>query len=122
MPPRILALAPQGIEGIRVVAAACRSSALGVLDYGMGAPLDSRPFEGLGKLTHATYGMRISVTGLLKSRDLWWEATDLVILCTPVGSASGEAAGFEAAIKAADESGRLVVAEVTSRAEMRHAI
>jgi len=31
-PPRILALAPEGLNGLRVAIAACRASALGIVD------------------------------------------------------------------------------------------
>ncbi len=122
MPTRILVLAPDGLDGVPVVAASCRASALGFLNHASGEPADASPFEKLEKLISSPYGMRISPSGLIRSRDLWSRADRLGVLFIPVGSGEEGGQGFEAAIRLAIEMGRLVLAEVTSRVELRRAI
>ena len=57
--PRIFALAPQGIEGVGIAAAACRASALGIIDFNFDAVRDfDKAFVQLGKLTSLPFGMR----------------------------------------------------------------
>ena len=99
MPPKILALAPQGIGGIGIVAAACRASALGILDCSRDDLRDSGPFERLEQWTRGPYGMRIRAVDILKKRELWNRADGLNVLCITLGSGEDEAS-LEAAIRA----------------------
>src|SRR5262249_15047356 len=97
MPPKILTLAPQGIEGIGVVAAACRASSLGILDGGRDALRDPRPLEKLWRWTRGPYGLRIPAEHVLENRDIWNRADGLKVLCIPAGCGERDGASFEAA-------------------------
>ena len=58
--PRIFALAPEGLEGLGVVAAASRAAALGIVDLCSG--LEGDWLEGLERLAHLTskpFGVRV---------------------------------------------------------------
>ena len=56
--PRILALAPKGLEGIGIVAAACRASALGIIDFCSDQmEMGSRCFARLARLTANPFGV-----------------------------------------------------------------
>ncbi len=115
----ILAIAPRGVEGTGVVAAASRASALGILDLGATAPRDSGPFTRIRGWTRAPFGLRISGRALMESPIVWGSAEGLRVVCLPVGIDEGP--GFEAAAAAARESGRMVLAEVFDRAAIRRA-
>ena len=64
--PRVFALAPQGIEGVGIAAAACRASALGIIDFNFGAVRDSdQAFVQLRKLTSLPFGIRMRVARIV---------------------------------------------------------
>ena len=59
--PRVFALAPQGIEGVGIAAAACRANALGIIDFNFGAVRDlDKAFVQLRKLTSLPFGIRVA--------------------------------------------------------------
>jgi acyl transferase domain-containing protein/NAD(P)H-dependent flavin oxidoreductase YrpB (nitropropane dioxygenase family)/acyl carrier protein len=122
MPTRILALAPPGNAGLGLVAAACRASALGILDLGGDGLRDSGPFEQLERWTHGPYGMRIRAVDLLKNREIGNRADGLKVLWIIPATADEDGGSLEAAIRASVESGRMALAEVASRAEIRRAL
>jgi acyl transferase domain-containing protein/NAD(P)H-dependent flavin oxidoreductase YrpB (nitropropane dioxygenase family) len=116
---RILVLAPSGIQGTRV-AAACRASAFGIVDAGserLGDVLDG--CAQIARLTTRAFGIRIS-TGAVLGERAFAQIGGLEAFFVAVGSsAAGE---FEEAVAVVAAAGRVVIAEVTSRAEMRRAI
>jgi acyl transferase domain-containing protein/NAD(P)H-dependent flavin oxidoreductase YrpB (nitropropane dioxygenase family) len=118
---RILVIAPSGFEGTNVVAAACRASALGIIDVcseSRGNVLVA--CQRLGRLTTGAFGIRVSAGQVLGGTWSGAGLTGLGVFFVPVGS--GSDGQFELAVRAIRDSGRLVVAEATSRAEARRAI
>ncbi len=122
MLPRILALAPKGIEGVPVAAAACRASALGVLDHGLGMRPQGPVLNELRRLAGGSYGIRMPVRGVLEGWGNWRDAVGLRVLWIPVESGGEDESRFDAAVRMAGDSGRLVLAEATSRGEVRRAV
>ena len=57
--PRVFALAPGGIAGVAMAAAACRANALGLIDFASGRSRDfDEAFDRIGKLTARPFGVR----------------------------------------------------------------
>ncbi len=118
--PRLFALAPKGIEGIGVVAAACRASALGILDV--------RPdfnenigdvLARLSRLTTQPFGIRLPVPEVLAALDSAAGFAQWQLACVPVCADDG--ALLDRAVRGIRGSGRIAVAEVTTRSEARRA-
>ncbi len=110
--PRILAYAPGELEGAGVVAAACRSGALGVLD--IARSFDARgasvAIEGLARRSGRRFGLRVLASALPEGwLDTLPPAADVVIVVEEPGR---DLAGALAGIR---RSGRRAWAEVTSR-------
>ncbi len=116
---KLLVIAPRGIEGTGVVAAAGRASALGFLDCGSTAPRDSVPFARIRRWTSAPFGLRISGRALMESRTAWESAEGLQVVCLPEGIDEGP--GIEAAVIAVRGTSRIVLAEVFDRSGIRRA-
>ena len=120
-PPRILALAPKSLEGIGIVAAACRASALGIVDLCSelsGGEVEA--FQQISRLTGAPYGVRVEAKVALEAHWLADASALLSVACVPVRSV--DESYFEPAVKAIHDTGRLVLGEATSRDEIRRAI
>ena len=119
--PRIFVLAPKGIEGIGVAAAACRASALGIIDISFGIRSDAAGvYEHISRLTAGPFGVRISARDVLGGS---WRPHATAVpaaVCVPVGSGDEEL--FVRAVRAVNDAGRLVLGEVTCRSEARRAI
>ena len=119
--PQILALAPGGIEGIGVVAAACRASALGILDLCLDAwDNPAEAFREISRLTDAPFGVRVDAEDVCSADWLADQSVMLRIVC--IAERSGDERVFETAVCAIHETGRLVLGEVTSKAGIRRAI
>jgi acyl transferase domain-containing protein/NAD(P)H-dependent flavin oxidoreductase YrpB (nitropropane dioxygenase family) len=119
--PQILVLAPRGPEGLGLVAAACRATALGIIDVSSEYRADAiATCHRVSRLTAGVFGVRISADHLLD--DSWLAAgiAGLDVFNVPVGL--GEEGQFEGAVRAIQASGRVVLGEATSRAETRRAI
>ncbi len=119
--PRILALAPQGIKGIGVVASACRASALGIIDLSSEPQGDvAAALDGLGRLTANPFGVRTTIRGIAIFANCSPAPSGLSVVCIPVEQE--EKVAFEGCVRHQREIGRFVLAEVTSRADARRAI
>src|SRR5262245_58144022 len=112
--PRILALAPDGFEGMDVVAAACRASALGVLDLSSGwqGAVEVARFARLRRLTPGPFGLRIPLEGMDEGRGLRREMPGLEVVWIPAGETRPDR--LKAVVEAARRVGRLVLGEVTT--------
>ncbi len=119
--PRILALAPQGSEGIGVVAASCRASALGIVDLsGTGAGNILDVFARVRRLTANPFGVRILSTQVIdKSLPASNIGEPSVVCIVPGASDDGL---VNKAIRAICRADRMVLGEVTTRAQARRAI
>jgi acyl transferase domain-containing protein/NAD(P)H-dependent flavin oxidoreductase YrpB (nitropropane dioxygenase family)/NAD(P)-dependent dehydrogenase (short-subunit alcohol dehydrogenase family) len=120
--PRILALAPKGPEGIAVVAAACRASALGMLDTLSDGWEAVNRIDQLGRLVSRPFGLRMSSRSVLEDRDILNDAKYLGLVCIPVASDHENLSPFEEAVNLVLRRGQQVLAETTSRAEVRRAV
>jgi acyl transferase domain-containing protein/NAD(P)H-dependent flavin oxidoreductase YrpB (nitropropane dioxygenase family)/acyl carrier protein len=111
--PRLLALAPKGLEGIGVVAAACRASALGIIDCCPHPDGDLN--EGFGRLSRLTanpFGVRVLAAQVLDGSWLPRQSLEPSVVWIPVG---GDDNGqFDAAVRMVREAGRSAIAEVTT--------
>ncbi len=122
--PRILALAPGETDGLAVAAAASRSGALGVLDLGQVGPRREGVLSELERLARGPYAVRLPVRGITEDWAGWSEAEGLTAVwigCDPEGRVD-KGSGFEEAVRIAGRTGRIVIAEAASRAEVRRAI
>ena len=120
-PPQVLALAPKSLEGIGVVAAACRASALGIVDLCSDEPGSvTETLRQISRLTTAPFGVHVEAKDVLQASWLADKSLLLTVVCVPV-RCGGECT-FETAVKAIHETGRLVLAGATCRAEIRRAI
>jgi acyl transferase domain-containing protein/NAD(P)H-dependent flavin oxidoreductase YrpB (nitropropane dioxygenase family) len=116
--PRVIALAPPGIEGITIAAAACRANALGIIDGSFGAIEWARAaFSQLGKLTSRPFGIRIQAREIGSASLTVAFVSELQVVCIPAWSAEPDELARAADI--VRESGRVAIADVTSRAEAR---
>ena len=77
-------------------------------------------FRQISRLTGAPFGVRVEAEDVLRSAWLGDASVSLGVVCVPVRS--GDEPSFETAVRAIHESGRLVLGEVTSKAEIRRAI
>ena len=119
--PRILALAPGGLGGIGVVAAASRASALGIVDLCLDFDQESaRAFPQISRLTGAPFGVRVEANDVLRSSWLDDEGHLPDVVCVPMRP--GDLPSFERAVRAIQKTGRVGLAEVTSKVEVRRAI
>ena len=86
--PRILAFAPKSLEGIGVVAAACRASALGIVDLcSEHARRDvAEAFRQISRLTDAPFGVRVEAKDVLQASWLADASVSLRVVCVPVRS------------------------------------
>jgi acyl transferase domain-containing protein/NAD(P)H-dependent flavin oxidoreductase YrpB (nitropropane dioxygenase family)/acyl carrier protein len=119
--PRIFALAPDGLEGFGVVAAASRAAALGILDLCSGLEGDwLKALERLAHLTSKPFGVRVRAQDAAELGGALPLCDGLRVVCVPV--TAGDVAQFDQATRKIRERGRHVLAEVTSRAEARSAL
>ncbi len=119
--PQIFALAPKGIEGIGVAAAACRASALGVLDFSFAHEhLSAALWKRMNQVATGPFGIRISLKQVLCVKALGSDEQGPDVIWVQVGS--GDEASLDAAVRAIVESGRVAVAEVISRDQAKRAI
>ncbi len=120
-PPRILALAPKSLDGIGIVAAACRASALGIVALGSDPP-DAvvEAFRQISRLAGAPFGVHVDAKYVLEASWLADANPLLSVVCVRVRS--GGELSFETAVRAIHNTGRLVLGEATSKAEIRRAI
>ncbi|HZW32626.1 MAG TPA: beta-ketoacyl synthase N-terminal-like domain-containing protein, partial [Isosphaeraceae bacterium] len=118
--PRVLALAPAGLEGTDVVAAACRAAALGVLDLESAWDGTVAAMARVGRLTAAAFGVRLSSEEMLESGRVLREVSGMGVVWLPVAGTGP--AGLGAAVGAARDQGWLVLGEATSRLEMAQAV
>ena len=95
--PQILVLAPKGVEGIGVAAAACRASALGIIDITSENRGEANATcHRLASLTAGAFGVRISADDVLN--ESWLAYADCrsrgvsVSRCIPVTPAKFEEA------------------------------
>ena len=120
--PQVLVFAPEGLDGIGVVVAACRASALGIVDLcsvkeGGDA---TGAFRRISRLTNGLFGARAEASEVLGS---WWladETSSLGVVCLTL--LPDDQPSLESAVRAIHASGRLVLGEVTSKAEIGRAI
>ena len=117
-PPRILALAPKSLEGIGIVAAACRASALGIVDLGSDPP-DTvvEAFRQISRLAGAPYGVHLDANYVLGASWLADATPLLSVVCVRVRS--GGEVSFETAVRAIHETGRLVLGAQRRKPEIR---
>jgi acyl transferase domain-containing protein/NAD(P)H-dependent flavin oxidoreductase YrpB (nitropropane dioxygenase family) len=116
--PRVIALAPQSDVGITIAAAACRANSLGIIDCTFGEISAAREaLCQLAKLTALSYGIRIRADEVLYNSLVSGAAGSLGVVCIPAWSAEPDELARAARI--VRESGRLAVADVTSRALAR---
>jgi len=119
--PRILALAPKGIEGIGIVAAACRASFLGIVDFRSDTGGDAvEALARLSRLTDSPFGIRVPAEAILAGCAFGPDIAGLKVVCIPVGSFEAEL--LDGLVGSIRDSGRLAIGEVTSRGEVRRAI
>ena len=119
--PQILALAPKSLEGIGVVVAACRASALGIVDVcsdSQHALVEA--FRQISRLTAAPYGVRVDAKEVLES--CWLADASVLLRVVCVRVRTGDELDFNTAIRAIHDTGRLVLGEATSRADICRAI
>ena len=119
--PSILALAPKGHDGFTVVAAACRASAVGIIDLcseNNGFVLDT--CAQITRLTSNPFGIRATANQVLTQPRIDRDPRALAYITLPVGCDDHER--FELAVKTALHAERFVFAEVTSRAEVSRAV
>ncbi len=105
-----------------MAAAGSRSEALGVLDLGLERPHRQGMLADLRRLTRSPYGVRLPTTGIVENWAGWREAEGLSTIWITIDSVSRADRRFEEAVAAAGETGRFVIGEATSRAEVRRAI
>ncbi len=119
--PRLLALAPKGLEGIGVVAAACRASALGIVDLCANPGTDPLPvFARLDRLKTNRWGVRVLAAQVLDESWVTRQAIEPAVVCIPVcRSTDGR---FDAAVQAIRQADRTVIGEVTTHDEALRAI
>jgi acyl transferase domain-containing protein/NAD(P)H-dependent flavin oxidoreductase YrpB (nitropropane dioxygenase family) len=118
--PRVIALAPQGIEGITIAAAACRANALGLVDCVFDDIEGAREaLAQLAKLTSLPYGIRVRAHDVLSTSVVTAAVSSLDVISIPVWSAESE--DLARAARLVRESGRLAFADVTTRAEAQAA-
>ncbi|MHB1556367.1 MAG: hypothetical protein ACYC61_02685, partial [Isosphaeraceae bacterium] len=122
--PRILALAPGEVDGLAVAAAARRSGALGVLDLGQTAPRRQGVLDELGRLARGSYAIRLPAQGIAENWAGWCEAEGLstVWIAGDLDGLANRGFALEEAVQVARGTGRNVIAEAASRAEVRRAI
>jgi acyl transferase domain-containing protein/NAD(P)H-dependent flavin oxidoreductase YrpB (nitropropane dioxygenase family) len=114
--PRVIALAPQGIEGITIAVAACRANALGIIDCSFGDIQGARgSFAQLSRLTSRPYGIRIRACEIRSDSLFETFVSGPEVVCIPVWSAEPDEVARAAGI--VREPGRLAIADVTTRAE-----
>jgi acyl transferase domain-containing protein len=119
--PRILALAPRGFEGLDVVAAACRASALGILDLVADPTADVDSLSaGLARLTGRPFGVRLAAEDLECQSWLSGDGERLAVVWVVLGD--GATSGLGEQLESVKRSGRTVLAEVTTCEAMRRAI
>jgi NAD(P)H-dependent flavin oxidoreductase YrpB (nitropropane dioxygenase family) len=117
--PQIFALAPKGVEGISIAAAACRASALGIVDLCSDKEgQSSSSWDRVSRLTTVPFGIRITSKQVLNGTD-FASAAWLRVICVRVGA--DDVTNLGAAVQAIMAAGRVAVAEVTSRDEARRA-
>ncbi|MGO9917297.1 MAG: beta-ketoacyl synthase N-terminal-like domain-containing protein, partial [Isosphaeraceae bacterium] len=120
--PRILALAPRGSGGLNVVAAACRARALGILDLCADPDADVDGLSaGLSRLTSQPFGLRVAATELHRQTWLGDDIPGLAAVCVVLG-AGDDPGGLGELVQAIERSGRIAIAEVTTRQGIRQAI
>ena len=119
--PRLLALAPKGLEGIGVVAAACRASALGIIDLCANPRMDPLPvIARLARLNTNGWGVRVLAAQVLDGSWLTRQAIEPAVVCIPVCRSTDER--FDAAVLAIRQAYRTVIGEVTTHDEALRAI
>ncbi|HKI21403.1 MAG TPA: hypothetical protein VKA15_26145, partial [Isosphaeraceae bacterium] len=84
--PRLLALAPKALEGIGVVAAACRASALGIIDFCPNPGGDTNEvFVRLSRLTANPFGVRVRTGQVLDGSWFPRQTIEPSVVWIPVG-------------------------------------
>ena len=85
--PQILALAPKGLDGIGVVVAACRASALGIVDLCSVNESDSaQALRQISRLTSGYFGVRVEAAEFLVSPWLCEKIDLLGVVCIAPGA------------------------------------
>ena len=114
--PRIMVFAPNGTSGIRVAAAACRASGLGVLDPGTAPAASPREtLAQLARLTTSPFGIRLDSRN--PDLDAWLDAS-IDPLSWIIVKGLDHSEGLRRVIGQARQLGRSVVGEATSQAEI----
>jgi len=118
--PRLLALAPKALEGIGVVAAACRASALGIIDFCPNPGGDTNEvFVRLSRLTANPFGVRVRTGQVLDGSWFPRQTIEPSVVWIPVGC--DDDGQFDAAVQVIREAGRSAIGEVTTRDEAMRA-
>ena len=115
--PRVIALAPQGIVGITIAAAACRANALGIIDCSFEDLAGAREAVAqLAKLTSLPYGIRIRAQrgGV---RFVSRRRPSVPLPSFAFRSGLPNLTNWPGRPRIVRESGRFAVADVTTRAE-----
>ncbi len=116
--PRILALAPEGAEGIGVAAAACRARSIGIVDLGASsAAAVSEAITRLTRLTQNPFAIRVGATQLADAQLVAFLATvPWVIVRIDSGAELGPA------IRKISARGSAVITEIVSRDQVAAAV
>ena len=119
--PQVLALAPKGLEGIGVVVAACRASALGIVDLCSVKEGDSgKAVRQISRLGNGYFGVRVQARQVPGASWLGDENRALKVVCVAIRRS--DEPSIDAALSMIHASGRLMLGEVTSKAEIKRAI